>query len=299
MEPSGLPRLGFIGTGVVATALSHAFEDAGYPVAAVHGRTAQGAERLARTLRGTQAAQSRQRVVDASDVVFVAVPDDAIPTVAESVVWSPGRAAVHCNGAASLDVLAAASKAGAEVGVFHPLQSFASAEQARHLIPGSAFRIEASGEHLRNLLDGMARAVGGRPFSLGADPTLYHVSAVLASNYLVTLLSLASELWPRFGATRADGLGALLPLVRGTLENIERLGIPAALTGPIARGDAGTVTHHLRALQNVAPHVVPVYKDLALQTIEVALAKGTIHAEQARRLEAALVGTAKGESGCV
>jgi predicted short-subunit dehydrogenase-like oxidoreductase (DUF2520 family) len=288
MDRSSLPKLGFIGTGVVATALSQAFEDADYRVAAVHGRAARGAEELARTLWGAKAALSRQDVVDASDVVFLAVPDDAITSVAESVTWSRGHAAVHCNGAASLDLLAAASKVGAEVGVFHPLQSFASAEQARRLIPGSTFRIEASGKHLRGLLEGMARAIGGQPFSLGADPTLYHLSAVLASNYLVTLLHLASELWLELGTTREDGLRALLPLVAGTLENVKHLGIPAALTGPIARGDAGTVARHLNALSKVAPHVVPVYKDLGLQTILVALAKGTIDAEQARRLEAAL-----------
>ena len=157
-------------------------------------------------------------------------------------------------------------------------------------MPGSAFRVEASSDELRRTLEEMATAVGGRPFALGADPTLYHVSAVLASNYLVTLLDLASTLWTELGASREDGLRSLLPLVRGTIENIERLGTPAALTGPIARGDAGTVAHHIDVLRRLAPHVVPVYKELALRTVSVALAKGTIGDDDARRLTRALSG---------
>ncbi|MCX6101238.1 MAG: DUF2520 domain-containing protein, partial [Candidatus Bipolaricaulota bacterium] len=127
-------------------------------------------------------------------------------------------------------------------------------------------------------------------------PTLYHVSAVLASNYLVTLLDLASALWPELGATREEGLRALLPLVRGTIENVDRLGIPAALTGPIARGDAGTVAHHLEVLGELAPHVVPVYKELALHTVSVALAKGTIDRDRARLLTETLAGAGALES---
>jgi predicted short-subunit dehydrogenase-like oxidoreductase (DUF2520 family) len=195
--------------------------------------------------------------------------------------------------------LRAATDTGADAGVFHPLQSFASVEQARRLLSGSAFRIEASSDRLRHTLEDMARELGGRPFALGADPTLYHVSAVLASNYLVTLLDLASGLWPEFGVGREEGLKALLPLVRGTIENIERLGIPAALTGPIARGDEGTIAHHLDTLGRVAPHIVPVYKGLAVHAVQVALAKGSIDRAKAQRLEAVLAaaGTEKSEGG--
>jgi predicted short-subunit dehydrogenase-like oxidoreductase (DUF2520 family) len=130
------------------------------------------------------------------------------------------------------------------------------------------------------------------------------VSAVLASNYLVALLDLAASLWAEWGATPEDGLRALLPLVRGTIENIDALGIPAALTGPIARGDAGTVERHFAALRTLAPHVMPVYKELGLRTVSVALAKGTIDSKQARRLEEALrsadalAGESEGGAGC-
>jgi predicted short-subunit dehydrogenase-like oxidoreductase (DUF2520 family) len=290
MDPSGRPRLGFIGTGVVATALARGLADAGYSVVAVHGRNARRAQALAAKLQGAILAPSGQAVVDAADIVLLAVSDDAVASVTASVQWRPGCAAVHCNGAASLDLLRAAADGGAEVGVLHPLQSFANADQAQRLMRGSCFRVEASNEQLQVHLEEMASAVGGRPFVLGANPTLYHVSAVLASNYLVALLDLAASLWPEWGATPEDGLRALLPLVRGTIENIDALGIPAALTGPIARGDAGTVERHLAALQALAPRAVPVYKELGLRTLSVALAKGSIDSKQAHRLQEALSG---------
>jgi predicted short-subunit dehydrogenase-like oxidoreductase (DUF2520 family) len=304
MDRSGRPRLGFIGTGVVASALARGLTDAGYPITAVHGRNRRRAQALVAVLPGAILAPSCQDVVDAADIVVLAVSDDAVAHVAASVRWRPSCAAVHCNGAASLDLLRAASDDGAEVGVLHPLQSFANPDQAGRLMRGSCFRVEASSERLRALLEEMASAVGGHPFVLGADPTLYHVSAVLASNYLVALLDLAASLWTEWGATPEDGLRALLPLVRGTIENIDAVGIPAALTGPIARGDAGTVERHLAALRALAPRVMPVYKELGLRAVSVALAKGTIGSEQAHRLKEALrsldalSGESEGGAGC-
>ncbi len=305
MDRSRRPRLGFIGTGVVAESLARALSSAGYSVVAVHGRDPRKAAQLAAALPGARAAASRQVVADQADLVVLAVPDDAIVTVAAGVAWTAGRAVVHCNGAASADLLHSARQSGADVGVFHPLQSFASVDQALRLIPGSTFRLEASSARLRDDLERMALALGGRPLSIEGDPTLYHLSAVLASNYLVALLDLASEMWTDLGLRREDGLRALLPLVRGTVENVERLGTPAALTGPIARGDVGTVAHHVETLQRVAPHIVPVYKELARRAVEMSLAKGTIDSSRARQLEAALrdEGAAprperEGDAGC-
>lgn len=285
MDRPHRPSLGFIGTGVVARALSQALSEAGYAVVAIHGRDRARAGELAHALPGAEVPTTRQAVADRADLVVLAVPDDAIESVAASIRWRKDGGVVHCNGAASLAPLAAAAAAGAATGVFHPLQSFATVAQARRLMPQSTFRIEASDKALEGALREMALALGGRPFVLGADPTLYHVSAVLASNYLVALLDTASSLWAQLGVSREDGLRALLPLVRGTIENVETLGIPDALTGPIARGDVGTVVHHLRTLRALAPQVVRVYKELALRTVQTALAKGTIDAARARRLE--------------
>jgi predicted short-subunit dehydrogenase-like oxidoreductase (DUF2520 family) len=134
----------------------------------------------------------------------------------------------------------------------------------------------------------MAVALGGRPLALHGDRAVYHLSAAIASNYLVTLLDLAAGLWGELGLSKEEGLRALLPLVRGTVENLDRVGLPAALTGPIARGDVGTIERHLAVLDRVAPEARTMYKELARRTIPIALAKGRIDAAAARRLATSL-----------
>ena len=208
--------------------------------------------------------------------------------VAGSPTWATDHAVVHCSGTASTDILSHASERGAAVGVFHPLQTLASPEQAKANLPGSAFGLEASTDELREILEEMALALGGTPLLLAGDKSIYHASAVIASNYLVTLLSLASSLWEEFGLSQDEGLRALLPLVRGTLTNLETVGLPDALTGPIARGDLGTIDRHLETLGRVAPELVPAYKELARQTIPIARAKGSLDEATAERLSQSL-----------
>jgi predicted short-subunit dehydrogenase-like oxidoreductase (DUF2520 family) len=285
---SSHPTLGFVGTGVVGTALAEALAQGGYPVVAVTSRSRASSEALASRLPDAQPVTSPQHVADLADITFLTVSDDAIASVAQSIRWSPRNSVVHCNGAASIELLRTAQDQGAAVGAMHPLQSFANVDQARKNIPGSAFAVNASSEALRASLEAMVRALGGVALFLRGSKVLYHVSAVIASNYLVTLLHLASGLWRHLGISQAEGLKALLPLVRGTVENLEAVGLPKALTGPIARGDVGTVARHLAALHEVAPEILPMYKELARQAIPIALDKGTIDASAADRLRAAL-----------
>ena len=278
------PRLGFIGAGVVGTALAKAFARAGYPVVAVTSRSAERRIALADSLPDAAAVETPQEVADTIDLVFLTVPDDAIESVALSIEWRPGKNAVHSSGVASIDILAAASAQGAAAGVFHPLQTFATVSQAEANIPGSPFGIEASSEELLAILSEMAESLGGTPLVLSGDKAIYHASAVVASNYLVTLLDVASSLWEILGLSREEGLKALLPLVRGTIENLESVGLPNALTGPIARGDIGTVERHISSLREVARDELPVYKELARRAIPIAQAKGGLDAQAADRL---------------
>ena len=193
------PRLGFVGAGVVGTALAKAFARARYPVVAVTSRSAERRIALADSLPDAVAVETPQKVADAADLVFLTVPDDAIEPVAVSITWSPDHAAVHSSGVASTDILEAASVQGAAVGVFHPLQTFATASQAEANIPGSAFGIEASSDELLAILSEMAESLGGTPLVLSGDKAIYHASAVVASNYLVALLDVAAGLWEAIG----------------------------------------------------------------------------------------------------
>ena len=284
MTRSDSPRLGFIGPGTVGIALARSLASAGYPVVSISGRNAERLGRAVESIPGARAAESAQEAVDAADLIFLTVPDDAIQSVAERLAWAPGKSAVHCSGAASLDLLETAERQGAAVGAFHPLQTFASAEQATRNLPGSAVAIEASDPALESTLEAMADALGGRPLVLRGDKALYHASAVIACNYLVTLLDVAAGVWPHLGLSKEDGLKALLPLVRGTIENLDAIGLPNALTGPVSRGDVGTIERNIAALSEHAPETAALYVELARRTIPIARAKGTLSEDAAKRL---------------
>lgn len=280
-------KVGFIGAGTVGTALSLRLSGMGYRVVAVSSRNQTSAKKLAQTINDCQAVNN-QAVANAAELVFVTTPDDAIAPVVSEIQWHPGQSVVHCSGADSIDILTPAKKAGAQVGAFHPLQTFASVKQAIANIPGSTFAIEAE-EPLLSTLKEMATALDGRWIELKAsDKVIYHVAAVIACNYLVTLVKLATDLWQTFNIPTHQAIKTLMPLLQGTLSNINKVGIPQCLTGPVARGDTGTIKKHIRALEKVAPAILATYRELGLQTIPVALAKGRINQQQAAELQATL-----------
>ncbi len=281
-------KLGIIGAGTVGTALAVGLSSNGYQVAAVSSRSQSSAQKLAGAVSNCQVFDNSQGVADTAELVFIATPDDAIASVASQIRWRAGQSVVHCSGADSTDILEPAKKSGARVGAFHPLQTFASIKQAIDNIPGSTFAIEAD-EPLLSTLKDMATALDGRWIELKADDKVaYHAAAVIACNYLVTLVKLATDLWQTFAIPPQQATQALLPLLRGTLNNIDTVGIPQCLTGPIARGDAGTIEKHLATLQKIAPTVVSTYCELGLQTLPMAVAKGRINQRQARELRAIL-----------
>jgi len=281
-------KLGFIGAGTAGTALSVRLSSKGYHVAAVSSRSQTSARNLAQTISGCRAFNSNQEVADTAELIFITTPDDAIASVASQMQWHAGQSVVHCSGADSTDILEPARRMGAQVGVFHPLQTFASVSQAIENMPGSTFVIEAE-EPLLSILKDMANALGGSWVELKAsDKVIYHAAAVIASNYMVTIVKLATDLWQTFAIPPHQATQALLPLLRGTINNIDTIGIPQCLTGPIARGDTGTIKKHLKALQKIAPAVLSTYRELGLQTIPIALAKGRINQQQAQELQAIL-----------
>jgi predicted short-subunit dehydrogenase-like oxidoreductase (DUF2520 family) len=280
-----MPKLGFIGAGTVGTALAIRLSERGYPVVAVSSRSQTSADKLAQAISGCRAVADSQAVADSAELVFITTPDDAIATVVSSVKWHAGQSVVHCSGADSVNSLEPARIQGANVGAIHPLQTFASVEQAINNISGSTFALEAE-EPLLSTLKDIATTLDGTWIELTADDkVLYHAAAVIACNYLVTLVKLATDLWQTFNVPPERATQALLPLLRGTIANIERVGIPQCLTGPIARGDTGTITKHINAMKKAALALLPTYLDLGRQTIPIALAKGRIDRQQAGALQ--------------
>ena len=279
-------RIGFIGAGLVGGSLAVALSEAGYPVVAAASRTFSSAQGLAQRVSGCVAYEAPQEAVDASDVVFITTTDDAIEPVAGAQQWRPGQVAVHCAGAASLDVLEPAVRQGALAGALHPLQAISSVENGVKSIPGTTFGIEAEGEVQAYLRD-VALAIGGNPvFVASQDKALYHLTGVMMGGLLTTFGAAAAQLWEHLGMSRAQGVKALVPMMRQVSINLDTSGLPGAVAGPYARGDIGTVRKHLETLRSRAPGVLPLYCELALAGLPFSVEKGLAadRAEEIREL---------------
>ena len=281
-------KTGFVGAGTTGTALAVRLSQKGWPVAGVSSRTLSSAQKLAGLVSNCHVCRTSQELADAAELVFITTPDDVIARVCGEVHWHKGQSILHCSGAHSVDILEPAKKLGAAVGSFHPLQTFADVDQAVANLPGSTFALEAE-EPLLSTLKELTHLLDGNWVELRpGDKVLYHTAAVFACNYLVTLVKLAQDLWKDFGVSSNEATRALLPLLRGTLNNIDNIGLPDCLTGPVARGDLGTIERHLRALDAKNPSLLTTYKDLGLQTIPIALAKGKVNEQKAEQMKGLL-----------
>ncbi len=187
---------------------------------------------------------------DGAELVLLCVPDRAIAEVARSI--EPGPWIAHLSGATSLRALDPHTR---RFGL-HPLQTFVPGGDPAQL-DGSYAAVTAETDEGRARGFSLAEMLGLEPFALADEARpLYHAGAAIASNYLVTLHSVASALFEEAGAPPE----ALVPLMRRTIEN------GFELTGPIARGDWGTVDAHRQAIRRVRPELEPVYEVLAEAT---------------------------------
>ncbi len=217
--------------------------------------------------------------------IFITTPDDTIATVCREIVQkggiNPGDKVIHMSGAGGLDLLESARQAGAKVASIHPLQSFADIEGAIRNIPSSTFGITAD-EDLREWSAGLVRELGGIPVEVPeAIKPLYHAAACMASNYLTTLIHAVEEIYLSLGLSREEAIRAFWPLINGTLKNIETQGSVQALTGPISRGDAGTIEQHIRVFHETLPDYLPAYCAMGLLTVELAMKRNSLSQESA------------------
>ena len=271
------PAIGFIGAGVLGRGLAWALAAKGYRVVAAYSRSRSSAEGLAGRIPGCFAVSSVQELSDAVDLAFITTPDEAIREVAGSVAWRTGQAVVHCCGAASTELLQPATEQGAVAGAFHPFQTLGavvSAEEAEERLGGITVAVSGQG-WLENFLWDMASRIGGRPVSIpDADRPLYHAAAVLGCGYVTALLQAAVEVWQSMGFTERQAMQSLYPLCRATLDAAAAQGTTAAATGPVVRGDAGTIKTHLEALSSRLPELAPVYAALSAASFPMAAERG-------------------------
>jgi len=279
--------LGFIGAGRVGTGLAAGFARAGCEVVAVASRGSASARAFAELIPGARVC-TPQQVAERADTVFLTVPDDAIEAVASGIRWRRGGACVHCSGAAELDTLRKAAQDGALVAGFHPLHMFGDPGESPGALAGCAIALDGA-EPLLGRLEALARALGARPLRLPErGRALYHAAANFSGAFVIALVQETVALWKKLGIAEADAIAALLPLLRGTADNVERLGTAGGLGSAVARGDAGTIRRHLEALSREAPDSLDLYRMLSLRTIPIALAKGTLDSKTAAELAALL-----------
>lgn len=273
-------RIGIIGAGVVGTAVGVILNAKGYEITGVYDHKTESTQKLVERI-GCPAHLDPCQVSRSADIVFITTNDTAIQGVVELLAaggaFRAGQTVVHMSGAETAEILARARELGARVLSVHPLQSFANLDGALENLAGSVFSIEGD-EEARATGEAIVEALGGHYFFIAKEAKpLYHAGACVASNYLVTLLDLGIKLLAAAGIPEDKAGQALMPLVNGTLKNIANIGIPAALTGPIARGDIATVNKHLDRMRQMAPELVQLYAVLGLHTAPLAEAKGTIN----------------------
>ncbi len=286
--PGDLPAIGIVGAGPVGTTLGTAFAAAGWPVAAVASRDPERRAAFRSRVPGARGFAEAAALLDEVELVFLCVPDDAIPRVAGGLRLYSGQALVHTSGALGPEVLEAAMAAGTQAGTFHPLVAFADVDRALDALRGATVAIEGD-DSLAGLLADLAEAIGAVPVRLApGTKAAYHAAAVLAAGGFVALLDAIARLGASAGLDERTSLALYGRLSEQTLANARRLGVAAALTGPIARGDVGTVRLHVAALEALAPDVLDLYRALAEREIAVAVGRGSLGQDRADAVRDAL-----------
>jgi predicted short-subunit dehydrogenase-like oxidoreductase (DUF2520 family) len=286
--PGETPVTGIVGAGAVGTALGLALSRAGWPIHAIASRDPERRDRFKTLVDTARPFAEAQALVEEVELIILAVPDDVIAPLAGSIRMYSGQAMIHTSGAVGAEVLAPAMAAGTQIGSFHPLVAFADTERAVAALHGATVAIEGD-DQLAALLSEMAERLGAHAVRLKpGTKAAYHAAAVLAAGGFVALLDAIAELGAVAGLDEAGSLAIYGPLIEGTLGNARALGIRAALTGPMTRGDVGTLTAHLAALAAHAPDVLPLYAAAADREIDLAIERGALAPETAATMRAAL-----------
>jgi predicted short-subunit dehydrogenase-like oxidoreductase (DUF2520 family) len=279
-------KFAIIGAGMVGTAIGSLLKKAGHHIVAVADLSPEHLKR-AKTFIGAPGFRNPAEAAEPAECLLITTPDDRIESVCTGIVTASsvrGKKVFHMSGAGGLDLLDSAYGAGAAVASIHPLQSFSSIESAIQNIPGSYFGVTASNGAKKFSTD-IVRDLKGIPLYIKPDQKpLYHAAACIASNYLVSLMSVVEAIYLSIGFSEKDARKAYLPLVYGSLKNIEKQGCKNALTGPIARGDSGTIQKHIEAMVHHLPDHSTLYANMGMTAVKLARQKGTLNDAQAKNI---------------
>lgn len=282
--------VGVVGVGRVGAVLGSALRQAGHAVVGVSGVSQASRDRAEAMLPGVPVLQVRD-VIERCELVLLCVPDDVLPGLVAGVAatdgWRAGQLVVHTSGRYGVGVLEPALRQGAIPLALHPAMTFTGTSLDLSRLLDCCFGVTAPAPVLP-VAQALVVEMGAEPVVIEeADRPLYHAALAHGSNHLITLVAQARQL---LAAMNVENPGRLLgPLLGASLDNALRRG-DDALTGPVARGDAGTVATHIETLtaRGGSEDVLPTYRAMARATADRALASGRLTPEQAAALLHAL-----------
>ncbi|MER7014937.1 DUF2520 domain-containing protein [Saccharopolyspora sp. NPDC000359] len=284
-------RVGVISAGRVGAVLGAALQRAGHQVVAVSAVSEASLRRAEELLPGV-AVLPPDEVAKQADLVLLAVPDDAITGLVRGLVATEslraGQILVHTSGAHGVAALAAATEVGVLPLAMHPAMTFTGRAEDVERLGNACMAVTASAvdEAGWSVAEALALELGMEPVRVPEESRrLYHAALTHGANHLITLVNECAELLRGAGVDNADRVMA--PILSASLDNALRLG-DRAITGPVMRGDAGTVRAHLAALREADPRVVAGYRELARRTAERAERTGVLRADGAAEVRDAL-----------
>jgi predicted short-subunit dehydrogenase-like oxidoreductase (DUF2520 family) len=282
-----------IGAGKLGTNLGYALMRKGHRITAVSDKSRPSAQESQQFFGQGQVFDDSRSAARYGQWIVLTVPDDAITTVAAELADSAeewqNKFVFHCSGLLTTESLDSLEKKGALVASLHPVQSFSQKKPDPKAFEGIFFGLEGKKEAL-DLAKGITRQLGGKFFILEAqNKPLYHLACSMASNFLATLLDTAAELLSRAGLDDSMASQILMPLIKGTLQNVNKFDAGTALTGPVARGDEKSLTKHLEALREF-PELCDLYTTMTFRSLQIAKRKKYLSGEKIKALEALLGG---------
>jgi len=281
-------KIGIIGAGKVGTAIGHVLKRKGMVIPAISDISAAGLE-TAKAYLGEDVLYTNDNiaVVEAADIIAITTQDRMITEVVDEIAQRPqrldGKIFFHTCGALPATILSPLDSKGAHTGALHPLQTFPDIGSAIKVLPETYIFIEGD-EHSLDILNKIGASLGMAVIKIeGKHKVLYHLAAVLLCNLLCALVYTGEEIIDMTGVE----LQPFFPVIKATLNNIEKNGALLSLTGPIVRGDVNTVISHLGAMKDLDLHR-EVYKALSLVALDMAQARGELTQEVRERLRGIL-----------
>ncbi len=300
-EDPTVTSINVIGAGRVGRTLARlATQYRLWEVRGVLNRSPASAAEAVRFIGAGQAVEDWAQLQRA-DLVMISTSDAAIEPccrrLCEADLAGEGVTVFHCSGALPSAVLEPAGACGAAIASAHLVKSFADPAAAVESFAGTFCGLEGDEPACRGLGEAF-ESLGARTFALDPDQkTIYHAGTVIVCNYLTALIETGLRCFEQAGVPRTTATEVIEPLVRGTVENAFRLGPTAALTGPIARGEADVVARQCQALGAWAPDVEQIYKALGQAAADLSAAQGTASAVDLAAIRELLTPLPPGEDG--